>query len=189
MRFDCEHSSNYYSDEELVKLSGALESALNNKIKYIGWFALTALLAISVSQLIGYWINTHIALNATLELNSFVHITHVRNFGGVFGLLQGLGWVFALVSIGLLVAVACYLWFAESVRPYEYICFGFIVGGGASNILDRFIYGSVIDFIDVQHIPFWNYIFNTADVMVHIGIWPLLFFSFLKEPQNKSAAS
>jgi signal peptidase II len=52
-----------------------------------------------------------------------------------------------------------------------------VVGGGASNVLDRLFYGSVVDFINVQHIPFWHYIFNTADVMVHAGLWPLLYFS------------
>jgi signal peptidase II len=43
--------------------------------------------------------------------------------------------------------------------------------------LDRVIYGSVIDFIDVQNIPLWNYIFNTADLMIHVGIWPMLALS------------
>jgi signal peptidase II len=41
-------------------------------------------------------------------------------------------------------------------------------------VLDRLIYGSVIDFIDVQGIPYWHYVFNTADVMIHLGIWPML---------------
>jgi signal peptidase II len=93
-------------------------------------------------------------------------------------MLQGMGWIFAVISIGLLIGVSAYLWFSPAIKRYEYISFGFIVGGGASNILDRFVYGSVIDFIDIQHVPYWNYIFNTADVMVHVGIWPLLFFSF-----------
>ena len=34
-------------------------------------------------------------------------------------------------------------------------------------------YGAVIDFIDIQGIPRWNYIFNTADVAIHVGLWPL----------------
>ena len=35
----------------------------------------------------------------------------------------------------------------------------------------------VIDFIDIQNIPFWSYIFNTADLMIHVGIWPMLALS------------
>jgi signal peptidase II len=74
---------------------------------------------------------------------------------------------------------------SKTIQRYEYICFGFIVGGGASNILDRLVYGSVIDFIDIQHIPYWNYIFNTADMMVHVGIWPMLILSFWATSQKQ----
>ncbi len=137
------------------------------------------------SQLSGYWVNNTIPLNSTVELNSLVHFTHIRNYGGVFGLGQGLGWLFGLFSITLLAGVSAYLWLGKNIARFEYICFGFIVGGGASNIIDRLLRGSVIDFIDIQHIPYWNYIFNTADVMVHVGIWPLLFYSLFYQ-QNET---
>lgn len=151
---------------------------LENKTSNMLWFAAIVLGVLALSQLVGYWVNSSIAQNTTVEWNSLIHFTHIRNHGGVFGMLQGMGGIFAAVSIALLIGVSAYLWFSPAIKRYEYICFGFIVGGGASNILDRFVYGSVIDFIDIQHIPYWNYIFNTADVMVHVGIWPLLFFSF-----------
>ena len=127
--------------------------------------------------------------NTSVELNSLIHFTHIRNHGGVFGMLQGMGGIFAVISIALLLGVSAYLWFSSSIERYEYICFGFIVGGGASNILDRFVYGSVIDFIDIQHIPYWNYVFNTADVMVHVGIWPLLVLSFLANSDDTARSS
>ena len=152
---------------------------LENKTRNMFWFFTIVIGVLTLSQLIGYWVNSTIEQNTTVVWNSLIHFTHIRNHGGVFGMLQGMGWIFATISIGLLIGVSVYLWFSPAIKRYEYICFGFIVGGGASNILDRFVYGSVIDFIDIQHIPYWNYIFNTADVMVHVGIWPLLFFSFL----------
>lgn len=136
-----------------------------------------AIAVASFSQLTGVWVNNNIELNTTVELNSFIHFTHIRNYGGVFGLGQGMGWLFGLFSISLLAGVTAYLWLGKQVHRFEYLCFGFIVGGGASNIVDRLVRGSVIDFIDIQHIPYWNYVFNTADVMVHVGIWPLLVFS------------
>ena len=164
---------------------------MNQKVNKLGLFAAISIAALFISQAVGYWVNTNIALNTTVELNSLIHFTHIRNYGGVFGMFQGMGWLFGFISIGLLTAVVAYLWFGNSVRRYEFICFGFIVGGGASNILDRFIYGSVIDFIDIQHIPYWNYVFNTADVMVHVGIWPMLILSFFIEPikQRKEIGS
>lgn len=159
---------------------------LANKTINILWYAGIASGVVLLSQAVGYWVNSTIPENTSVQFSSLVHFTHIRNHGGVFGMLQGMGGVFALISIALLLAVSAYLWLGSNIKRYEYICFGFIVGGGASNILDRFIYGSVIDFIDVQHIPYWNYIFNTADVMVHVGIWPLLFFSFFADSGDKS---
>lgn len=157
---------------------------MSPKTKNMALFGAIAGTVLLGSQAIGYWINESIELNTTLELSSFIHFTHIRNFGGVFGMFQGSGWIFALISIGLLAAVTGYLALSNSIQRYEYLCFGFIVGGGASNILDRLVYGSVIDFIDIQHIPYWNYVFNTADVMVHVGIWPMLLISIFGQPKN-----
>ena len=157
---------------------------MRDKVKNLSLFAVIALLVTALSQVIGYWVDANIAVNSTIEINSLIHLTHVRNFGGVFGMFQGKGWFFGLVNIGLLAAVTAYLWFSDAVKRYEFICFGFIVGGGTSNIVDRLIHGSVIDFIDIQHIPYWNYVFNTADVMVHVGIWPLLFFSLFLDKEE-----
>lgn len=156
-------------------------SSKANKMAIFSTIAGSVLLA---SQAIGYWVNNNIQQNTTLEINSLIHFTHIRNFGGVFGMFQGSGGVFALISLSLLAVVIAYLALSKTIQRYEYICFGFIVGGGASNILDRLLYGSVIDFIDVQHIPYWNYIFNTADVMVHVGIWPMLIMSFWTTSQQ-----
>ncbi len=161
--------------------------AVHSRKSLIVLFAFIAIACMATAQAIGYLVNTTIAENSTVVINSFIHFTHVRNHGGVFGMLQGSGWLFALFSAALLIGVIIYLAIGKDLQRYEYVCFGFIVGGGASNVLDRLLYGSVIDFIDIQHIPYWNYIFNTADMMVHIGIWPMLLFSILTGLEMSSA--
>lgn len=147
--------------------------------KRLGFWRFTAitLLILAVSQLGSYLVTRHIPVGQTLEITSFLHLTHIRNLGGVFGVFQGQGWIFGLISFLLIGALIVYLWKNRDVQPYEFICFGFIAGGGASNVLDRLFYGSVVDFINVQGIPYWHYVFNTADVMVHVGLWPLLYMS------------
>ncbi|MBL4821823.1 MAG: signal peptidase II [Gammaproteobacteria bacterium] len=147
-------------------------------------YGIIVIAIVAVSQLGGYLINTNIPENTTVALNSLIHFTHIRNHGGVFGLFQGSGWLFAIISAALLLAITFYLYRGKDISRYEYICFGFIVGGGTSNVLDRLLYGSVIDFIDIQHIPYWHYVFNTADVMVHLGIWPMLLISLFFNPEN-----
>lgn len=148
--------------------------------KHLFAFGAIALTVLLVSQIGSYVVNANIPLGETVQWSSFIYLTHIRNLGGVFGMLQGHGWIFGLFSVALITGLILYLYLGKQVQRYEYYCFGFIAGGGLSNILDRLIYGSVVDFINVQGIPYWQYIFNTADVMVHIGLWPMLYFSFFK---------
>lgn len=155
----------------------------------MGVFFAVGLTAFALSQLSSYLINTHIPQGETVVVNSFLHFTHIRNLGGVFGIFQGKGWVFAVISSLLILALVWYLLKSRHVQPYEFACFGFIAGGGTSNVMDRLVYGSVVDFINVQHIPYWHYIFNTADVMVHIGLWPMLFMSLFGKRDSDQSSS
>jgi signal peptidase II len=151
-----------------------MTSAVEKPQRHFRLFILTAGLCLLVAQLVGYWVNANIPEGSSLQINALLNFTHVRNHGVVFGMAQGQGWLFGALSVLLLAGVCAYLWFGAVLARVEYLCFGLIVGGGASNILDRWVYGSVIDFIDVQGIPYWHYVFNTADVMIHLGIWPML---------------
>ena len=143
------------------------------------YFCAIAAFALACSQMAGWWVNFNIPVNETMEWNRFIHLTHIRNYGGIFGLLQGQGWVFATLSLGLLCGIVVWLLLGSGISRFEFCCFGFIAGGGLSNVVDRHLHGSVIDYVNVQHIPWWNYIFNLADVMIHVGIWPMILYGLL----------
>ena len=148
-------------------------------------FAVITALVLAGSQASSYLINTNIPLGDSVAVfDPALYFTHIRNLGGVFGMAQGKGWLFALFSFALLTGLVIYLWRASGLQKFEYLCFGFVAGGGFSNVLDRLIYGSVVDFIDVRGIPFWHYIFNTADVFIHVGLWPLLIYSLMASRNN-----
>lgn len=153
-----------------------LQPATANRRVHLLRFGVIAATTLVLAQLGSYLIHQSLGIGDSVVLiDGVLNLTHVRNLGGVFGLAQGKGWVFGLLSVALLGGLLFYLIASRQVRAYEFACFGFVAGGGASNILDRLIYGSVIDFIDIRGIPFWNYIFNTADVFIHMGLWPMLF--------------
>ncbi len=152
-------------------------------------FASITLAVVGLSQISSYLINTHIPIGKTVVINSLLHFTHVRNLGGIFGSFQGYGWVFAIFTLSIIIGLTIYLWKGKDTQNYEYICLGLIAGGGSSNLVDRLIYGSVIDFINVQHIPYWKYVFNTADTMIHLGLWPLLILSLTEAHAQSSQES
>ena len=147
-------------------------------------FFIMGFLALGVSQTSSFLVETHLAQGRSVKVFDYLYMTHVRNHGGIFGLFQGKGWLVALVSVVFLAGLVLFVVFGSRVRKFEYLCFGLIVGGGISNVLDRVFYGSVIDFIDIRGIPHWHYIFNAADVCIHLGVWPLLLLSFfMRDPQ------
>ena len=69
-------------------------------------YALIVIIVLLMCQLIGYWVNNNIPQNTSIEINDFLRFTHIRNFGGIFGLAQNMGWLFALISVLLLDGVS-----------------------------------------------------------------------------------
>ena len=137
-------------------------------------FCLTALLVLGLSQLSSYLVDTHLAIGDSYIVNSLLQVTHVRNIGGTFGLFPGHGYLFAGLSVVIMVVCSVAFMRSKPAHWVQTMLFGFIIGGGAANVADRLLRGSVVDFINVQGIPYWHYIFNTADVFIHVGIWPTL---------------
>lgn len=142
------------------------------------------LFTLLTAQAVGVAVNTYLPLHTTQEVFGVLQLTHVRNYGGIFGLAQGFGWVFSVVATLILAAVTLFLYWTPRLPRYEFWFFGLIVGGGLSNIVDRLVYGSVIDYIDLRGIPYWNFIFNLADFYVHLGVWPLLIAAFFFAPDE-----
>lgn len=136
-------------------------------------FGMTAVVVLAVAQLGSYLVQARLPLHDTYVVNAVLHLTHIRNSGGVFGLFPGNSMVFAIIGSLIIVCLCFYVLRNRMAASYQYVCFGLIVGAAAANICDRMVYGAVIDFIDIQGIPHWHYIFNIADSAIHLGVWPL----------------
>ncbi len=110
-------------------------------------------------------------------------ITHVRNTGVAFGQLPGLGWLFMLVNLAVLVGVLVYYPRIPSGRRSLRMAAGLILAGDLGNVIDRlktaFLaaqdIGSfwtalprayVTDFVDFKIWPVWN----VADMCVVAGV-------------------
>ena len=67
------------------------------------------------------------------------------------------------------------IWGPEFTR-WEQVGYGLILSGAFGNGIDRFVFGHVIDFIDIKLINFA--IFNVADMFINVGIVCLLIATF-----------
>lgn len=85
-----------------------------------------------------------------------------------------------IVMWGFLILCVVYFWWQHITKSYwiqlPYIL---ILAGGLSNIIDRFYYGCVIDYI-----PFLNISsFNIADVFITVGAVIILWQSFINNEE------
>jgi signal peptidase II len=60
------------------------------------------------------------------------------------------------------------------------ISFSLIISGAIGNGIDRFLFGSVTDFIDFSEIGF-RWVFNVADTSITCGVIGLILASFINE--------
>ena len=102
-------------------------------------------------------------------IQNVLHMTMVHNTGIAFGFLKDQGLIFIvipIVAIFLLIFNIYYYRQNEKALNRVYIVgFSLILGGAIGNLIDRIVYGHVIDFIDFRVWP----VFNIADSAITIG--------------------
>lgn len=148
-------------------------------------FWVAAIISLVLDQLTKYWVVQNFNLTETQPLlPEIFHLTYVTNTGAAFSLFSGhvewLRWLSLAVSLGLM-ALA---WFGGVLNTLEQLGYGLILGGALGNGIDRFVAGSVVDFLDFRLIQFP--VFNLADVFINIGIVCLLIATFYHSPASNS---
>ena len=104
-----------------------------------------------------------------------VDFTHVLNSGAAFGILNGVDFPFktvliAVIAMAALVGVGFY---AASISHHQLIArigLALIIGGAAGNLIDRVLFGSVVDFVDVYWRGHHFWAFNVADSAISVGV-------------------
>ena len=85
----------------------------------------------------------------------------------------------------LLVALFVYVLRSLSINKWQIIGLAFIVGGGLSNIVDRILYGHVVDFLHMKAFGLQTGIFNVADMAIMLGMFIMLPFAFEREKKSE----
>lgn len=147
-------------------------------------FWIFAFISFALDQLTKHWIVQNFYLAETRPLVSGIfHLTYVTNTGAAFSILAGRADILRWLSLFVSLCLMAYALFGNKLKKLEQIGYGLLLGGAMGNGIDRFIAGSVVDFLDFRLIRFP--IFNFADVFINIGIicWLIANFS---HTQNSS---
>ena len=114
----------------------------------------------------------------------FFQLNYITNKGMAFGINLPVGISF---FSGISLIITCFLvwilWCERKNNLLMRISLALILGGAIGNLIDRILFGEVIDFFDFMVGDFHWFIFNIADSAVTVGIILMLFYSFLFKPK------
>ena len=118
-------------------------------------------------------INIGMNLNQSIEIiPNFLNITYVHNIGAAFSLFEGARWFFIITAIIILNVIYLFFIKDKTLKNGEIILYSLLISGIIGNLIDRILFGYVIDFIDVNIFNFA--IFNLADSFIVIAVILLL---------------
>lgn len=135
-------------------------------------YGIIGILALLIDQFLKFWTVSNVALNTGIRplIPGVLHITYIKNFGAVFGIMSGFGALRWILLI-LLLAFTALMVFAF-IKGYFRTGFvkvsgALLLAGLLGNGIDRAIYGYVPDIFEFEFMNFA--IFNLADVLVLVG--------------------
>ncbi|WP_370178931.1 signal peptidase II [Alteriqipengyuania sp.] len=156
-----------------------MDGAWNRRITGL----LLALIVFGLDQLVKWLVRVPMQLEqrAVVELLPFFDLRWTQNFGISLGLFEAdsveARWI--LVFGTALIAVIVLLWMLRERTTGDIFGLGLILGGALGNILDRVLWGYVIDYADLHFGTFRPFlIFNIADAAITIGVLIILARSF-----------
>lgn len=92
-----------------------------------------------------------------------------KNYGAIFGILQNRLTLIILLSF---FAIGFLLYYTKKVKSYDVYGLSLVLAGIISNLIDRLVYGYVIDYIKILTWPS----FNLADIFLVSGVIFLIFY-------------
>ena len=119
-------------------------------------------------------------------IQDLLHFTYVTNDGMAFGLsFPGGKHVLLIMTILLTGFIVGFLWKEKNGHPLIKYGLALILSGAIGNLIDRLLYGKVVDFLDLMIGNFHWYIFNIADSSVTIGMILFIIHSFYIEQKKQ----
>lgn len=127
----------------------------------------------------------------------FFDLTLMYNKGAAFSFLSDQGgwqrWFFVVLALGVSAVLVSWLRRLQAEEKWVAIALALIIGGAMGNVIDRILFGQVIDFVHLHYQQYYWPAFNVADSAIFIGVAIMLYDAFILAPrrgnqeQNKRA--
>ena len=103
-------------------------------------------------------------------IKDFFYITYVRNTGAAWSIFEGRVLGLIVVSLIIISFIIYYISKNSPKNKVEVVGYSLVLGGAFGNLLDRIIYGYVVDFLDFYIFGYDYPIFNLADSFIFVGV-------------------
>lgn len=127
-------------------------------------------LAVVLDQIIKIVVDHTLPLQEAVHVIPMLALYRTYNLGVAFSMLSGMdGWFIVGMRL-IIVAFVIWLWHRTGKqRAFAHLGYALIISGALGNLIDRFLYGHVIDYV-LFYTETWSFaVFNLADSFITIG--------------------
>lgn len=141
-----------------------------------------SLIVVILDQASKQLIESSMMVFETLPIMPFLNLTLAYNEGAAFSFLADQGgwqrWFFVLLATGVTTVLVVWLGRLKPGERLVAVALGLIIGGALGNLIDRLLFGHVIDFIDAYYRDWHWPAFNLADSAIFLGVVLMLVDAF-----------
>lgn len=131
------------------------------------------------------FISNILILNKSITIiPNFFYLTYTHNYGGAWSIFDNSTLFITIVSFLIIIGIIYYLFKNKVTKKIEIVGYSLLLGGAIGNLIDRIVYGYVIDFLDFYIFKYDFPIFNIADIGMVVGIILLLVSMILEVYKN-----
>lgn len=144
-------------------------------------------LVVLIDQVIKYFVAMYLSqAGVVTAIPHLLDLNYVENRGVAFGMFENMRWIFVALTSVIIVILLYIIIFKKIKSKMFLISSALIIGGGIGNLIDRVLYGYVIDYLQLS---FFSPVCNFADYAVTVGtvllVIYLLFMSDSSKKENK----
>jgi signal peptidase II len=152
------------------------------------WVSGVVLLADQCTKLLA---DAMLTLYQPVAVMPYVAMRKAYNSGAAFSFLaDGSGWqrwFFIVLAVIVISVLLVWLRRLPTADVRARLALALIIGGAAGNVIDRLMYGYVIDFIDIYYASWHWPAFNIADAAISVGAFLLLLDVFQRDKEKSPA--
>ncbi|MFM2477687.1 signal peptidase II [Celerinatantimonas sp. MCCC 1A17872] len=153
------------------------------------WLWLSAVMLL-IDQISKHVVAGSMALFESKPVTSFFNLVYVHNYGAAFSFLDSQGgmqrWFFTVLAVVVCLFLVFCLKRMKKHQPISAAGYALIISGALGNVIDRLLYGYVIDFLDAHYGGYHWPAFNVADSCICVGAVLLILDSFI-HPSKRNA--